>query len=222
MVAAIPSDSGFVAPTMGTPGFEAFDNAQASDFVVPQIDQPDFPTDFVAPPFDPAAGGFQTEAGGPGLTQDAANDPNFVAPTFGADGGPGLTQDAANDPNFVTPTIDAAGGFGQTETEANDPFFVPPTDDPFAAAADPSVAAAETGASLDGAFAPAPAAAEPVQTFDPVAETVANVADAAATQGASQAPEAVVAEAAPEPALAPEAVAEDAPAPSAPEDPIAG
>ena len=199
MVAAIPSDSGFVAPTIGTPGFEAFDNAQASDFVVPQIDQPDFPTDFVAPPFDPAAGGFQTEAGGPGLTQDAANDPNFV-----------------------TPTIDAAGGFGQTETEANDPFFVPPTDDPFAAAADPSVAAAETGASLDGAFAPAPAAAEPVQTFDPVAETVANVADAAATQGASQAPEAVVAEAAPEPALAPEAVAEDAPAPSAPEDPIAG
>ena len=199
MVAAIPSDSGFVAPTMGTPGFEAFDNAQASDFVVPQIDQPDFPTDFVAPPFDPAAGGFQTEAGGPGLTQDAANDPNFVAPTFDAAGGPGLTEAAANDP-----------------------FFVPPTDDPFAAAADPSVAAAETGASLDGAFAPAPAAAEPVQTFDPVAETVANVADAAATQGASQAPEAVVAEAAPEPALAPEAVAEDAPAPSAPEDPIAG
>ena len=173
MVAAIPSDSGFVAPTIGTPGFEAFDNAQASDFVVPQIDQPDFPTDFVAPPFDPAAGGFQTEAGGPGLTQDAANDPFFVPPTGGD-------------------------------------------------VADPGVAAAETGASLDGAFAPAPAAAEPVQTFDPVAETVANVADAAATQGASQAPEAVVAEAAPEPAPAPEAVAEDAPAPSAPEDPIAG
>ena len=135
MVAAIPSDSGFVAPTMGTPGFEAFDNAQASDFVVPQIDQPDFPTDFVAPPFDPAAGGFQTEAGGPGLTQDAANDPFFVPPTGGD-------------------------------------------------VADPGVAAA--------------------------------------TQGASQAPEAVVAEAAPEPAPAPEAVAEDAPAPSAPEDPIAG
>ena len=199
MVAAIPSDSGFAPPQPGSAAFDDFNTAQASDFVVPEIVQPDFPTDFVAPPFDPAAGGFQTEAGGPGLTQDAANDPNFVAPTFDAAGGPGLTEAAANDP-----------------------FFVPPTDDPFAAAADPSVAAAETGASLDGAFAPAPAAAEPVQTFDPVAETVANVADAAATQGASQAPEAVVAEAAPEPALAPEAVAEDAPAPSAPEDPIAG
>ena len=98
MVAAIPSDSGFVAPTIGTPGFEAFDNAQASDFVVPQIDQPDFPTDFVAPPFDPAAGGFQTEAGGPGLTQDAANDPNFVAPTVADDPMAGLAAFAADNP----------------------------------------------------------------------------------------------------------------------------
>ena len=51
-----------------------------------------------------------------------------------------------------------------------------------------------------------------------MAETVSAVADVGVTPGANQAPEAVVAE----PAPAPEAVVEDAPAPAAPEDPIAG
>jgi hypothetical protein len=45
---------------------------------------------------------------------------------------------------------------------------------------------------------------------------ISAVADAGATQGASQASEAVVAESAPEPAPAPEAVVEDAPAPEKP------
>jgi len=166
MVAAIPADANFVAPTIGTPGFEQFDTAQASDFVVPEIVQPDFPADFVAPTFDPAVGGFQTEAGGPGLTADAFNDPNFVAPTIG----------------------------------------------------DPGA----QGSALDSAFAPAAPVEAAVPSFDPVADTVANVAAADTAQGANQAPEAVVAEAAPEPAPAPEAVVDDAPAPSAPEDPIAG
>ena len=74
---------------------------------------------------------------------------------------------------------------------------------------------------MDGAFAPV-APIETVPTFDPVAETVSAVADAGAIQGGNQAPESVVAESAPEPAPAPEAAVEDAPAPAAPEDPIAG
>jgi nicotinate-nucleotide--dimethylbenzimidazole phosphoribosyltransferase len=245
MVAAIPADANFVAPTIGTPGFEQFDTAQASDFVVPEIVQPDFPADFVAPTFDPAVGGFQTEAGGPGLTADAFNDPNFVAPTIGE---PGFAEfDAAaggqgGDSAGTAPTFDPAAGGQAGDFAGTAPTFDPaaggqagdfagtaPTFDPAAggqagdfAGTAPTTSAETQPSALDSAFAPAAPVEAAVPTFDPVAEQVAEVSAADATQGASQAPEAVVAESAPEPAPAPEAVVDDAPAPSAPEDPIAG
>jgi hypothetical protein len=178
MVAAIPVDAGFVAPTIGEPGFEAFDTAQDPGFVVPTIDQPEFPADFVAPTFDPAVGGFQTE---PGFdTVDPGAD--FV----------GIAPEPADPSNFAADSQPGAA-----------PVDVPPT------------------AALDDAFTPAPVA-DPAPTFDPVADAVGGAIDSGASQGASPAPEAVVAESAPEPAPAPEAVVEDAPAPAAPEDPIAG
>ena len=55
--------------------------------------------------------GFQTEAGGPGLTEAAANDPNFVAPTMdggmdalgAAFGAQGVETMAAPDPTGTNP-----------------------------------------------------------------------------------------------------------------------
>jgi hypothetical protein len=210
MVAAIPADAGFVAPTIGEPGFEAFDTAQDPSFVVPTIDQPEFPADFVAPTFDPEAGGFQTEPGGPGLTEEAANDPNFVAPTIGEpgfaefDAGLGAPADGTVDPGAdfvgIAPEPADPGNFAADSQPGAVPIDVPPT------------------AALDDAFAPEPAP-EPVPTFDPVAEQVSVVADAGASQGAAPAPEPVIAESAPEPAPAPEPVVDDAP-PPAPEPDI--
>ena len=139
------------------------------------------------------------------MTDEAANDPNFVAPTIGEpgfaefDGGQGAPADG---------TVDPGADFVGVAPEPVDPGN-------FAADSQPDV---PPTAALDQVFAPEPVA-EPVPAFDPVAETVSVVADAGASQGAAPAPEPVVAENAPEPAPAPEPVVDDAP-PPAPEPDI--
>ena len=105
-------------------------------------------------------------------------------------------------------TVDPGADFVGVAPEPVDPGN-------FAADSQPDV---PPTAALDQVFAPEPVA-EPVPTFDPVAETVSVVADAGASQGAAPAPEPVVAESAPEPAPAPEPVVDDAP-PPAPEPDI--
>jgi len=245
-------DPSFVAPTEGMPGFEAFSSlatqigldpaaAAAPGFVpppgTPGMDQPGMPS---AQVFDPASGGFAPpEFGLPDPNPEGFTIPTppsddfFTAPPadffdpgalppvggtelgFGSFAGPGAPLvpgpdgNLVQDPNFVTP--DPFGLNPPPAGPGSDGPVVPP---------DPTGGGTAPNPALDQAFQPDPGQA-PVP-FDPVASAVGGAIDSGATQGASPAPDPIVA---PDPTgggTAPDPGPDPADVPPPPDDPVVG